>query len=106
MTARILDGKSIADALLLDIKRQVVERVAAGRRIPGLAVILLGDDPASSIYVRNKRRACETSGVLSISHDLPASTGQEELLALITRLNEDPTVDGILVQAPLPPYQR
>jgi methylenetetrahydrofolate dehydrogenase (NADP+)/methenyltetrahydrofolate cyclohydrolase len=102
MTARILDGKSIADALLQDIKRQVGERQAAGRRIPGLAVILLGTDPASSIYVRNKRRACDAAGVLSISHDLPASTTQEELLALINQLNDDPTVDGILVQAPLP----
>lgn len=104
MTARILDGKSIADALLQDIKRQVSERQAAGQRIPGLAVILLGGDPASSIYVRNKRRACDAAGVLSISHDLPASTSQEELLALIAQLNDDPTVDGILVQAPLPEH--
>ncbi len=102
MTARILDGKSIADALLQDIKRQVSERAAAGLRIPGLAVILLGGDPASSIYVRNKRRACDTVGVLSVSHDLPESTTQAELLALIDKLNNDPTVDGILVQAPLP----
>ena len=102
MTARILDGKSIADALIQDIKRQVGERQAAGQRVPGLAVVLLGADPASSIYVRNKRRACDTAGVLSISHDLPASTTQEELLALIKQLNDDPTVDGILVQAPLP----
>jgi methylenetetrahydrofolate dehydrogenase (NADP+) / methenyltetrahydrofolate cyclohydrolase len=104
MTARILDGKSIADALLQDIKRQVSERAAAGLRIPGLAVILLGADPASSIYVRNKRRACETAGVLSISHDLPAETTQAQLLALIGQLNSDPTVDGILVQAPLPAH--
>jgi methylenetetrahydrofolate dehydrogenase (NADP+)/methenyltetrahydrofolate cyclohydrolase len=102
MTARTLDGKAIADALILDIKRQVDERQAAGLRIPGLAVVLLGGDPASSIYVRNKRRACGVAGVLSISHDLPASTSQAELLALINQLNNDPTVDGILVQAPLP----
>ena len=102
MTARILDGKSIADALIQDIKRQVGEKQAAGQRIPGLAVILLGADPASSIYVRNKRRACDAAGVLSISHDLPANTSQAELLALINQLNDDPTVDGILVQAPLP----
>ena len=104
MTARILDGKAIADALIQDIKREVDERLAAGQRIPGLAVILLGADPASSIYVRNKRLACEKSGVLSISHDLPASTSQADLLALIERLNNDPTVDGILVQAPLPAH--
>ena len=104
MTARILDGKSIADALIQDIKRAVGERLTAGLRIPGLAVILLGADPASSIYVLNKRRACDAAGVLSISHDLPADTSQDELLALIGRLNDDPTVDGILVQAPLPAH--
>lgn len=104
MTARILDGKSIADALIQDIKRAVGERLTAGLRIPGLAVILLGSDPASSIYVLNKRRACDAAGVLSISHDLPADTSQDELLALIGRLNDDPTVDGILVQAPLPAH--
>ncbi|NWG87551.1 MAG: bifunctional methylenetetrahydrofolate dehydrogenase/methenyltetrahydrofolate cyclohydrolase FolD [Hydrogenophilaceae bacterium] len=102
MSARILDGKAIAAALLQDIKRQVAARVAAGKPVPGLAVILIGGDPASSIYVRNKRRACETAGVRSISHDLPASTSQAELLALIEQLNADETVDGILVQAPLP----
>jgi len=102
MTARLIDGKSLAENLLKDIKRQVDERLSAGLRAPGLAVILLGDDPASSIYVRNKRLACEKSGVISISHDLPAATSQSDLLALIDRLNLDPTVDGILVQAPLP----
>jgi methylenetetrahydrofolate dehydrogenase (NADP+)/methenyltetrahydrofolate cyclohydrolase len=104
MTARILDGKAIADALIQDIKREVDERLAAGKRVPGLAVILLGGDPASSIYVRNKRLACAKAGVLSISHDLPADTRQDALLALIDQLNADPTVDGILVQAPLPAH--
>jgi methylenetetrahydrofolate dehydrogenase (NADP+)/methenyltetrahydrofolate cyclohydrolase len=104
MNARLIDGKSLADSLLKDIKNQVDERLAAGLRAPGLAVIMLGDDPASSIYVRNKRLACEKSGVISISHDLPASTSQEVLLALIDQLNSDPTVDGILVQAPLPDH--
>ncbi|MEW5892238.1 MAG: bifunctional methylenetetrahydrofolate dehydrogenase/methenyltetrahydrofolate cyclohydrolase FolD [Pseudomonadota bacterium] len=103
MSARLLDGKAIAAALLQDIKRQVDARIAAGKPVPGLAVILIGGDPASSIYVRNKRRACETAGVRSFSHDLPASTSQAELMALIDRLNADPAVDGILVQAPLPP---
>ncbi len=102
MTARILDGKALADDLLKDIARQVAARLAAGKPAPGLAVILVGDDPASAIYVRNKRRACEAAGVRSISHDLPAATPQAELLALIDRLNDDPAVDGILVQAPLP----
>ncbi|MDO9225125.1 MAG: bifunctional methylenetetrahydrofolate dehydrogenase/methenyltetrahydrofolate cyclohydrolase FolD [Pseudomonadota bacterium] len=104
MTARILDGKAIAAALIQDIQLEVEERRAAGKRVPGLAVILLGGDPASSIYVRNKRLACAKAGVLSISHDLPASTSQSDLLALIDQLNDDPTVDGILVQAPLPEH--
>lgn len=104
MTARLIDGKALADSLLKDIKNQVDARLASGQRAPGLAVILLGDDPASSIYVRNKRLACEKSGVISISHDLPATTSQADLLALIDRLNQDATVDGILVQAPLPAH--
>lgn len=103
MSARILDGKALADQLLQDIARQVEQRQASGLPAPGLAVILVGDDPASAIYVRNKRRACAQVGVRSIAHDLPAATGQDELLALIDRLNADPQVDGILVQAPLPP---
>jgi methylenetetrahydrofolate dehydrogenase (NADP+)/methenyltetrahydrofolate cyclohydrolase len=102
MTARLIDGKALADNLLITIKHQVDARLAAGLRAPGLAVILLGNDPASSIYVRNKRLACEKSGVISVSHDLPATTTQADLLALIDALNSDPTVDGILVQAPLP----
>lgn len=102
MAAKIIDGKYIADQLLARLKTRVETRIASGRRAPGLAVILVGEDPASSIYVRNKRRSCETTGVKSFSHDLPASTSQEELLTLIDRLNEDPLVDGILVQMPLP----
>lgn len=104
MTARIIDGKAIADALLLDIRRQVDERVAAGKSAPGLAVILVGDNPASALYVRNKRRSCEIAGVRDLAHDLPAATTQEELLALIDKLNADDGVDGILVQLPLPDH--
>lgn len=104
MTAKILDGKGTADQILNNIRQQVEERSKAGRRAPGLAVILVGDNPASSIYVRNKRRSCEIAGVRSVSIDLPASTTQEELLACIDRLNEDPTIDGILVQLPLPEH--
>jgi methylenetetrahydrofolate dehydrogenase (NADP+)/methenyltetrahydrofolate cyclohydrolase len=102
MTAKIIDGKAISDQLLQQIKQRVDVRIASGLRRPGLAVILVGDDPASSIYVRNKRRACETTGFHSLSHDLPASTTQDELLALIDQLNADPTIDGILVQMPVP----
>lgn len=104
MTARILDGKAIADALLLDIRRQVDIRIAAGANAPGLAVILLGDNPASALYVRNKRRSCEIAGVRDLAHNLPAATSQTELLALIDRLNADADIDGILVQLPLPDH--
>lgn len=104
MPAKILDGKSIADNLLHQLKYRVDAMRSAGKRKPGLAVILVGDDPASSIYVRNKRRACETTGFHSVSHDLPVSTSQEKLLALIDQLNEDEAIDGILVQMPLPAH--
>jgi len=104
MTAKILDGKAIASEIRNGLRTRLEERARAGRHVPGLAVVLVGSDHASEVYVRNKRRACETSGVLSISHDLPASTTQAELLALIDQLNDDPTVDGILVQAPLPAH--
>jgi methylenetetrahydrofolate dehydrogenase (NADP+)/methenyltetrahydrofolate cyclohydrolase len=104
MPAKIIDGKAIADNLLQTIRNRVEERAAAGKRRPGLAVVLVGDDPASSIYVRNKRRACETTGFHSVSYDLPAATTQEELLALIDKLNEAPDIDGILVQMPVPAH--
>jgi len=104
MSARILDGKATAESLLQDIKLAVAARVARGKAPPGLAVILVGDNPASALYVRNKRRSCEIAGVLDMAHDLPGDTSQAELLALIDRLNADPTVDGILVQLPLPAH--
>ncbi|MEO1768084.1 bifunctional methylenetetrahydrofolate dehydrogenase/methenyltetrahydrofolate cyclohydrolase FolD [Thiobacter aerophilum] len=104
MTAQILNGKALADAMLADIRTRVEARVAAGARRPALAVILVGDDPASIIYVRNKRKACETAGIRSVSHDLPDSVSEAELLALIDQLNSDPAIDGILVQAPLPAH--
>jgi methylenetetrahydrofolate dehydrogenase (NADP+) / methenyltetrahydrofolate cyclohydrolase len=100
--ARILDGRRIADALLDDLARQVAARVGAGRPRPGLAVVLVGQDPASQSYVRNKRRAAEKVGIEAFDHDLPAGTTEAELLALIDRLNADPAVHGILVQLPLP----
>lgn len=104
MTARIIDGKAIADALLLTIRGEVDARVAAGKPAPGLAVILIGDNPASALYVRNKRRSCEIAGVRDLAHNLPAETTQAELLALIDQLNVDDSVDGILVQLPLPEH--
>ena len=102
MTARILDGKGIAEALLDDLAQRVAARVAASKPAPGLAVVLVGQDPASAVYVRNKRRAAKKVGIRAIDFDLPADTGDEELAALIDRLNADPAIHGILVQLPLP----
>ncbi|OIQ92431.1 bifunctional protein FolD protein [mine drainage metagenome] len=104
MTAQIIDGKAIAENLLTSIKTRISNRLQTNKRAPGLAVILLGADPASSIYVRNKRLACEKVGIISKAYDLPPSTTEAELLALIEQLNNDDTIDGILVQAPLPPH--
>ncbi|MDR3391582.1 MAG: bifunctional methylenetetrahydrofolate dehydrogenase/methenyltetrahydrofolate cyclohydrolase FolD [Sulfuriferula sp.] len=102
MSARLLDGKSLSEKIISNIQTQVAARDAAGLAMPALAVILVGSDPASSIYVRNKRNACIKAGVRSISHDLPETTTQAELLALIDALNNDASVHGILVQMPLP----
>jgi methylenetetrahydrofolate dehydrogenase (NADP+)/methenyltetrahydrofolate cyclohydrolase len=104
MSANLLDGKAIAADLRQQIKRGVEERVAAGQRRPGLAVVLVGENPASQVYVRNKRKSCDEVGFHSVSHDLPASTTQEDLLALIDQLNADEAIDGILVQLPLPEH--
>ena len=104
MTAQIINGKVLADNLLTQIRHEVDSRIASGKRTPGLAVILVGDNPASGIYVRNKRRACERTGVRSVDYDLPASTPQDALLALIDQLNADASIDGILVQLPLPTH--
>lgn len=104
MAAQLIDGKAIAAQVRGEIKSRVDARLAAGKRRPGLAVVLVGNDPASEVYVRNKRRACEEAGITSVGHDLPDTTSQAELLALIDDLNADPTIDGILVQLPLPPH--
>jgi methylenetetrahydrofolate dehydrogenase (NADP+)/methenyltetrahydrofolate cyclohydrolase len=104
MSAKLIDGKAVARAIRDDVRDKVAARVSAGDPAPGLAVIQVGTDPASAIYVRNKRNACEEAGILSIEHDLPAETTQAELLALIKELNQDETVDGILVQLPLPEH--
>ena len=104
MTAQIINGKALADNLLTKIRHEVDSRIASGKRAPGLAVILVGDNPASGIYVRNKRKACERTGVRSVDYDLPASTSQDVLLALIDQLNADANIDGILVQLPLPAH--
>ena len=98
MTAQIIDGKAVASA----VKVEVASGVRALRRSPGLATVLVGDDPASRVYVNGKRRDAEEVGMVSIHHQLPADTTQEKLLELIASLNDDDKVDGILVQLPLP----
>ncbi|MDN7123281.1 bifunctional methylenetetrahydrofolate dehydrogenase/methenyltetrahydrofolate cyclohydrolase FolD [Pseudidiomarina terrestris] len=102
MTAQFIDGKKVAQQVRDQVRERVQQRLQQGLRAPGLAVILVGEDPASEVYVGSKRRACEEVGFTSKSYDLPASTSQSELLALIDQLNADTSVDGILVQLPLP----
>ena len=102
MTAQLIDGKKIAGDLLLDIKKEISDREKDGIRRPCLAVILIGDNPASEVYVRNKKIACEKVGIKSISMDLKNDVSEAEVLTLVNKLNNDPEVDGILVQSPLP----
>lgn len=102
MPAQIIDGKQIAADLHETIKQRVQQRLDAGKKAPGLAVVLIGEDPASQVYVRNKRLACEKTGIISRAYDLPASTTQQALNDLIDELNEDDDIHGILVQFPLP----
>ncbi|HEK1997547.1 TPA: bifunctional methylenetetrahydrofolate dehydrogenase/methenyltetrahydrofolate cyclohydrolase FolD [Proteus mirabilis] len=102
MSARIIDGKTIAQTIRSEVAEKVKQRIKIGKRAPGLAVILVGDNPASQIYVASKRKACDEVGFISRSYDLPDTTSEAELLNLIDTLNEDNTIDGILVQLPLP----
>ena len=104
MTAQLIDGKAIAASLRQQIAKRVAERRELGKRAPGLAVILVGSDPASQVYVSHKRKDCEEVGFVSQAYDLPASTSQADLMALIDKLNDDPSIDGILVQLPLPEH--
>jgi len=104
VTARIIDGKARAERVTAEIKAAVAARVAAGKSPPGLAVVLVGEHPASQVYVRNKRRTTQAVGMNSFEFDLPETVSQHELLTLITRLNGDPSVHGILVQLPLPKH--
>ncbi len=102
MSARILDGKGIADTLLDELAVRVDARIASGKARPGLAVVLVGEDPASAVYVRNKRKACKKVGIKAYDYDLPADTSDEKIAQLIDRLNADPKIHGILLQLPLP----
>ncbi|TXY42735.1 bifunctional methylenetetrahydrofolate dehydrogenase/methenyltetrahydrofolate cyclohydrolase FolD [Vibrio cholerae] len=102
MTAQNIDGTLISQTVRSEVAARVKARVQAGLRAPGLAVVLVGEDPASQVYVGSKRRACEEVGFVSKSFDLPATASEEALLSLVEELNNDPQIDGILVQLPLP----
>ncbi|MCL1143934.1 bifunctional methylenetetrahydrofolate dehydrogenase/methenyltetrahydrofolate cyclohydrolase FolD [Shewanella gaetbuli] len=104
MSAQIIDGKAIAQSIRSTLKQKVAARKEAGLRVPGLAVILVGCDAASQVYVGSKRKACEEVGFESQSFDLDASTSEADLLALIDKCNADTAIDGILVQLPLPAH--
>jgi methylenetetrahydrofolate dehydrogenase (NADP+) / methenyltetrahydrofolate cyclohydrolase len=104
VTARLIDGKAAAAKLRAEVAVEVAKFVAERGRAPGLAVVLIGEDPASAVYVRNKGKATIEAGMQSFEHKLPAETSEQELLELVERLNADPAVDGILVQLPLPAH--
>jgi methylenetetrahydrofolate dehydrogenase (NADP+)/methenyltetrahydrofolate cyclohydrolase len=102
MAARLIDGRQLAASVKGGVRARIEALLQEGGRRPGLAVVRVGDDAASAVYVRNKRLACEEVGITSLAYDLPAATSEAHLLALIDALNHDPQVDGILVQLPLP----
>lgn len=102
MSALLLDGQFLAAQRREELKLKIEHHIQTGKSAPGLAVVLIGQDPASTIYVRNKRKACDEVGIKSYSYDLPADIGQQDLLDLITELNESSFIDGILIQLPLP----
>ena len=104
MTAQIISGTQLASQIKLNVAQQISQYVAQGKRAPGLAVILVGADPASQVYVGSKRKSCAEIGITSQSYDLPETTTEQALLELIKELNQDNTVDGILVQLPLPKH--
>lgn len=104
MTAQLIDGKTVATALKAEIAEKIKTKMAEGRRQPGLAVILVGEDPASTIYVRSKRLACEEVGIKSFYYPLENTVPEQQLADLITELNHHPEIDGILLQSPLPKH--
>lgn len=104
MTAKIIDGKATAERIRGEVKEAIDKRKATGKSIPGLATVLVGENPASKVYVRNKQKACAEVGINSFGFDLPGDASQEEVEALVRKLNADPAVNGILVQLPLPKH--
>ena len=103
MTAKIIDGKQIANEILLEVKETISKATMKGKQPPGLAVIQVGENSASKIYIKNKRIACSKVGFKSFNYDLPEQTSEKELIELVVSLNNNPEVNGILVQLPLPP---
>jgi len=104
MTAKIIDGKALAAKLKVNMQVEITSLAQKYGRAPGLAVVIVGDDPASHVYVKNKKIACEQVGIKSFSYELPAETTQEHILGLVAELNQNPLVDGILVQFPVPEH--
>lgn len=104
MTAKIIDGKEVAAQIRSDIKQAIDKRKAEGKTTPGLATVLVGNNPASEVYVRNKQKACAEVGINSFGHHLPGDATQEEVESLVRQLNADPNINGILVQLPLPKH--
>lgn len=104
MTAQIIDGTTVATQIRADVASEVQKRIALGKAVPGLATVLVGDDPASHAYVKSKHKACQEAGMASFSFELPATASQEEVEVLVSKLNADPKVHGILVQLPLPSH--
>lgn len=102
MTAKIIDGKALAQKIRGHLKNEIQQFLEDGNPVPGLAVVLVGNDPASQVYVRNKREACQDCGIHSVAFDLPQEISEKELLSHITQLNQDPSIQGILIQLPLP----
>ena len=103
MTAKIIDGKQIANETILEVKETISKATMKGEKPPGLAVIQVGEDSASKVYIKNKRIACSKVGIKSFNYDLPEQTSEKELIELVVSLNSNPEVNGILVQLPLPP---
>lgn len=104
MTAQVISGSALAKSVKADVAQKIEQHIAQGKRAPGLAVILVGADPASQVYVGSKRKSCEELGIVSKSYDLPETTMEIDLLKLIDQLNADESIDGILVQLPLPKH--
>ena len=104
MSGKIIDGKAIAQDIQAEVTESINIRMRKGKRAPGLATILVGDDPASHVYVRNKRKACDKTGIKSFHYELKADISQRDLFNLIDELNVNSEIDGILVQSPLPKH--